>query len=488
MIPGRNGILPLLPFLYNKKIMRRSIMARGYSMDLTKGSVFKKFLFFSFPLLVTNLLQQFYHSADVIVVGKFAQNSTVALAAVGSTGQITALLLNLFVGLSVGANVVCAQRRGAGDRNGVYRVIGTSLLTSLVSGVFLAVVGFLLSKPLLTLMGSPQSVIEDATVYMQIIFLSKPASLIFNFGAAILRAHGDTKRPMYILTSTGIINVVLNLLFVIVFHLDSAGVALATTIASYVSAALVLFILFRESGEYNVSLSDVKFYKEEFAAIAKVGIPTGINSILFNISNVIVASTLNSLGEISVAAVSAATSLSNIVHTFGSSFTSAAVSFSGQNYGARRLDRIDRLLWQGSLLVLSLLLIANIVVTVFPTFFMGLFTSDVKVIQAGIPKLLLTTWGYMLYVIASMCNSCQRGFGKSIIPTIIDVGCICVVRLIWVLAVFPFLEQTIANLYIAYPISWTCCLIGQSINFYFVRKREWKKLTEEKKEEAFSMA
>ncbi len=459
-----------------------------HSMDLTKGSVFKKLLVFSFPLVVTNFLQQLYHSADVIVVGNFAQNPTIALAAVGSTSHITSLFLQLFVGLSVGVNVVCAQRRGAGDRSSVNRVIGTSLIVAVCSGAFLATVGFCLSPQLLTWLGSPASVIGDATTYMRIIFLGQPATLIYNFGAGILRAHGDTKRSMYILTSTGILNVILNLFFVLGFHLDAAGVALATVISNYISALLMLIILLRPSGEFNMSLSDIRFHKDIFQEMIKIGAPAGINGIFFSLSNVVMTSSFNALGAISVAAVSASSSISNVVHTLVSGFTVSAVSFSGQNYGARKLERVDKLLWQGSLLVVGILLSVNVAVTVNPRFFFLFFTSDPQVIKAGIPKLLLSSWGYILYMVAEMANACQRGFGKSVMPTAINLVCICAVRLVWILAVYPHLEQTLGYLCIAYPLSWFCSMLGQLVNYYFVRKREWKKLAEERAQTAIQTA
>lgn len=447
-------------------------MTKSNSVDLTSGSVLKKLLVFAFPILIGNLLQQLYHLADVVVAGNYSADSTVALAAVGSTGQISTLILNLVSGLAVGANIIIAQRVGAKDREGVRRATDTAIIASFFCGAAMAVVGIALSRPLLRLMGSPATVIDDAVTYMRINFLAQPASMVFNFSSAILRAHGETLRPMKILSFTGLVNVFLNLLFVIVFHWDVAGVAWASLIANVLSAILILLILFHPEGDYRLSFGRMRFHKESFISIVKVGVPVGLNSIMFSLSNVIVTAAVNSLGAIAVAGVSAATSVCNLLHTVAHAFFGACVSFSGQNFGAGKLDRIDRLLWQSILLVDGIFILISTALTLSPAFFLGLFTKEESIILAGTPKLLINSWGYVIFVVAEMTNACQRGFGKSVTPTVINVVGICGARLIWVLLIFPHLEQNTTFLFLCYPISWAFSAAGQLVNYFIVRKKE----------------
>jgi len=443
-------------------------MAR--SMDLTQGSVFKKLLVFAFPLLLTNLMQQFYHAADVIVVGNFAQDSTTSLAAVGSTGSITTLLLNLFLGLSVGANVICANRYGARDAEGLRRAMHTSILVSAISGVFIGAVGFFLAKPLLLMMGSPDTVIDAATTYMKIIFLGQPASLLYNFGAGILRAHGDTKRPMYILLSAGVVNVVLNLVFVIVFHLDSTGVALATIVAHYLSAAAILYILFSPHSETQMNWKELRLHLSELKKIAAIGIPSGINGMVFSLSNVIIVSRVNSFGDVVIAGNSAATSVDAFVYTVIAAFYSACIAFSGQNAGAKQYKRIDRLVLSSCVIVISLLVVINLFLTLFPEFFMGLFTDKPEVIAAGTPRMIILGWGYILYSVSEIALGSSRGMGKSFGPTLLNMFFICIPRILWVYFIFP-LNPIHTFLYWCYPVSWLLSGIAQ-VTYYILFRRK----------------
>ena len=281
-------------------------------MDLTNGSVAKVFVKFTIPIILSALMQQLYHAADMWVVGNFSQNSEVALGAVGASTHIVTLILNFFVGITTGANIVCANYIGAGNKEGLARAMRTSIASALVGGIFVSVVGCFAARPMLILLDTPEARIDEAVLYLRIVFIGKISALLYNAGAGILRAHGDSQRPMYILTGTGILNVVLNLIFVIFFHLDAAGVAAATAIASTVSAVLVLMILFHPQGEFGLNLLDVRIYLDELKQILRVGLPAGINSILFSISNLTVTSSLNGLGTQSVAGVSAANSIMNI--------------------------------------------------------------------------------------------------------------------------------------------------------------------------------
>ena len=302
-------------------------------MDLTEGSVLKKLLLFAIPIILTNILQQLYHAADMVVVGNFAKDSTTALAAVGSTASITSLCLNLFIGLAVGANVVCARLFGAKKEEELRRAMHTSVLLAALCGVGIGILGVIFSRPLLVMTGSPADVIDHATLYMQIIFMGQPGSLVYNFGAGILRSHGDTKRPMYILMSSGLVNVILNLVLVIGFHLDSAGVAIATVVSYYLSAAAVLWILFSPHGEFRLSFSELRLSKE-LRDVTGVGIPSGLNSMVFSLSNVIIISALNSLGGVVLAGNSAAHNVDATLYQVLVAFYTACISFTGQNCGA----------------------------------------------------------------------------------------------------------------------------------------------------------
>ncbi len=446
-------------------------MASRHSMDLTHGSVFKKLIVFAIPILLTNLLQAFYHAADVIVVGNFALDSKTALAAVGSSGAVTALLLNLFLGLSMGANVVCANFYGAHDREGLQKSMQTSMILATFCGLFVGAIGFFFAGPILTAMGVPESVLPDAITYMRIIFLGQPGSLVYNFGAGILRSHGDTKRPMYILMFSGFINVVLNLVFVAVFHLDSAGVALATTISHYISATIVLYLLSSPHGEQRLDLFHLHFYCDMASKIAKIGIPGGLNGIVFNISNVIIARAVFQLGDVVVAGNSAAGSLTDLVFQVLASLYAACVSFSGQNYGAKKFKRIDRLLWQSILLSMVLLLLISTVLNLFSHFFLRLYTPDEAVIEVGAVRLLIVSFSYVLYSVSEMAIGCLRGMGKSVVPTVLNAVMICVPRILWVWFVFPQFP-TFGVLYLCYGVSYIFSGVAQMICYLYYSKKD----------------
>ncbi|MBR3837871.1 MAG: MATE family efflux transporter [Clostridia bacterium] len=448
-------------------------MAARNSMDLTQGSVFKKLIVFVIPILLTNLLQQLYHTADVVVVGNFARDSQNALASVGSSGTVTTLLLNLFWGLSVGTNVICANFYGAGKKEELTRAMETSIAVAAVSGVVIGVVGFFLAEPILTAMGVPQGVLPNAVIYMKIIFLGQPGSLVYNFGASILRAHGDTKRPMTILFISGMVNVVLNLVFVAVFHLDSAGVALATTISNYVSAALILWILGNPHGEQHLDLRHLRVSAPLLKRIAVIGIPGGLNGIVFSVSNIIIARAIFTLGETVVAADSAGTSVTNLVYIVLTSFYSASISFSGQNYGAGQLGRIHQFLWRCVLLCGSLLFFVSTVVNLFPDFFMGLFTDNQAVIEAGRERLFVVSYSYVLYTVSETVIGCLRGMGKSVMPTALNAFFVCVPRIIWVAFVVP-IRPGLGMIYSCYAVSYVLSGIAQISAFYYYMAKEKK--------------
>lgn len=456
-------------------------MAAKHSMDLTRGSVAKNLLIFTIPILLTNLLQQLYQSADIVVVGNFASDPTVSLAAVGSTASITNLFLNLFLGLAIGANVVCANLFGAGDREALRRAMHSSILLAAVGGVLIGIAGYCATPFLLKeVMRSPEDVIGQATDYMRIIFLGQPGSLVFNFGAGILRSRGDTKRPMYILSATGVVNVLLNLVFVACFGWDAAGVALATVISMYVSAAVVLWILFHSQGEYHLSFKELRLAKRETLNIVKIGIPCGLNGIVFSVSNVVIVKGLNALGSTVLAGNSAASNVDTITYQILTAFYSAAVSFAGQNYGAKNLKRIDKLLAWAIGLSISFVLVADVFLFAFPNFFLRLFTKDAAVAAVGISRVYIMGSGYVIYCISEITIGCTRGMGKSLMPTVLNAFFICVPRILWVLAIYPHLANGVpAHDYVmllwCYPISWTLSAIAQLGSYFYYRNQEGKR-------------
>jgi putative MATE family efflux protein len=447
-------------------------------MDLTHGPVMKKMIVFAIPILLSALLQQTYHAADMIVVGNFAKDSTASLAAVGAVGSINALFLNLFLGLSVGANVICANLYGAGKKNQLRTAMHTSVAVGVISGLLLAVLGIVFSRSMLVLIDCPQTVIDEATTYLRILFIGQPASLLYNFGSGILRAHGDTKRPMYILTVTGLINVLLNLVFVIVFHLDSAGVALATTVANYLSAAVILTILLHPAGEYRLSLKELSLEKREVVRIAKIGIPCSLNGIVFSLANLLVTSAYNTLGAVALASNSAAGNMDVILHQILASFSAACVSFAGQNYGAKNLKRIDKLLWQSVLISVCAVMLVNAFTFTFPEFFMRIFTKDPDVIALGTTRIFVFGGGYVLFSLADMAIGCLRGMGKTLAPTILNATFVCLPRMIWVALIFP-LHPTYNFLLICYPLSWALSSTAQFICYLYYRRKEGKLLSVE---------
>ena len=443
-------------------------MKSGSTMDLTTGSITKRLLVFVIPIFITNLVQQLYNAADAAVVGRFA--GAISLAAVGSTGTATNMLLNIFVGLATGTNIICARLRGAGKQEELERAMHASLVLAALSGLLAAVLGLFLTRPMLQLMGLSESIIGEATVYMTVFLLGSPASLLFNFSAGILRAHGDAKHPMIILMTSGIINIALNLLFVIVFHLDSLGVALATVASQIYTAVAVLWILFNPRGEYRMQLKRLKFMPKEIGVIASIGIPCGLNGLVFSLSNMILQSAVFTFSDVVVAGSAASNKMTNILYVIISSFYSACVSFAGQCSGRGDQRRIDALLIRAILLSAGFMAACDLLLTVFPTQVLSIFTTDPAVAKAGAEQMLVVGWAYILYCVCEMTLACLRGMGQSGIPTLLNVIGICIPRLIWIFFIFP-MNRTIPMLYLCYPVSYVIASTGQMSFYLRCRKR-----------------
>lgn len=439
--------------------------------DLTKGSVLKNFILFIIPIVLSGVMQQLYNTADTLVVGKFVGD--VALAAVGSTGSVTHLILNIFIGLSVGTNVICARFYGAGNSEGLSRAIHTSILLSVASGVFLAIVGFVFSKPLLALMGTPYDVIDSAALYMRIFFLGSPFSMLYNFGSAILRAAGDTKRPFYIMLISGVVNVALNLFCVLVLKIGVAGVAIGTIASQFVSAVMVIYILVKSNGEFNLNLKKLRLYKRELGQIMAIGIPSGLNGIMFSLSNVIIQSTVNSFGKAAVAGQAAASNIETYGFLLQSSVEQGAVSFAGQNMGAKKFNRVRR---TAVVALCSSLFFAFAYMAV--SFFagdviLGLFADEASrdsVIQMGLLKLLTSASGFFLIAPMQALCGVLKGMGKVISVTAINAFFICFMRVLWIAFIFP-LNPVLKTVYLSHPVSWALSSTAITI-VYFIERRK----------------
>ena len=430
------------------RIHRRS--AR-YEMDMTTGPLLPKVLAFSGPLILTGILQLLYNAADIVVVGRFAGPQ--ALAAVGSTGALINLLVNVFMGLSVGASVVVARAYGAGDNRSVSTGVHTAITVAGVAGVLVGVLGFVASHPLLKWMGSPDDVLDMATLYMKIFFVGMPANMLYNFGAAILRAVGDTRRPLYYLTVSGILNVLLNLLLVIVFHMGVAGVAIATVASQVMSMTLVMICLIRSDGPIHLDLRKLRIHLSQLVEIVRVGLPAGLQGSLFSISNVLIQSSVNSFGSLVMAGNSAGSNLEGFVYTSMNAIHQADLTFASQNLGAGQFKRVRRVMWVCLGTVTAIGLGMGLVFLAFGNQLVSIYNSDPEVIHYGMTRLKIILPTYFLCGLMDVMVGQLRGVGYSILPMMISLTGACLLRVVWIYTFFAA-NPTLEVLYISYPVSW----------------------------------
>ena len=430
------------------RIHRRS--AR-YEMDMTTGPLLPKVLAFSGPLILTGILQLLYNAADIVVVGRFAGPQ--ALAAVGSTGALINLLVNVFMGLSVGASVVVARAYGAGDNRSVSTGVHTAITVAGVAGVLVGVLGFVASHPLLKWMGSPDDVLDMATLYMKIFFIGMPANMLYNFGAAILRAVGDTRRPLYYLTVSGILNVLLNLVLVIGFHMGVAGVAIATVASQVMSMALVMICLIRSDGPIHLDLRKLRIHLSQLWEIVRVGLPAGLQGSLFSISNVLIQSSVNSFGSLVMAGNSAGSNLEGFVYTSMNAIHQADLTFASQNLGAGQFKRVRRVMWVCLGTVTAIGLGMGLAFLVFGNQLVGVYNSDPEVIYYGMARLKIILPTYFLCGLMDVMVGQLRGVGYSILPMMISLTGACLLRVVWIYTFFAA-NPTLEVLYFSYPVSW----------------------------------
>lgn len=440
-------------------------------MDMCSGSVLKKLLMFSLPLMASGVLQLLFNAADVIVVGQFAGDNS--MGAVGSTSSLINLFTNLFVGLSVGANVVAARAHGANSASDMHDTVHTSMLLSLICGTILAIVGFILAPEMLVLMEATENLLPLAVTYLRIYFLGMPAMMVYNFGGAILRAVGDTKRPLYFLTAAGVINVLLNLLFVIVLKMDVAGVALATVISQCISAGLTVMCLIKDNTEIHLDIRKLRIRRRILFAVMRVGLPAGFQGTIFSLSNVVIQSSINSFGsDAIVSGNSAAASIEGFIYMAMNTFYQAAISFTGQHMGAKKYSRIPKILASSLLCVTATGLILGWAAFMLGRPLLGIYSNSSIVVDAGMARLSVIATTYALCGMMDVMVGMLRGLGYSIMPMIVSLLGACGLRILWIATVFQIPEyHSPRTVYLSYPMSWGITLLVHIICYVFVWKR-----------------
>lgn len=447
---------------------------KKYEMDMCSGSILKKMLMFTLPLMLSSILQLLFNAADIVVVGRFAGDNS--LAAVGSTTALINLLTNLFVGLSIGANVTAARNYGGKREDALSRTVHTAVTISIISGVILTVIGVVGTKEMLRLMSTPDEIIDLAADYLRIYFAGITATTIYNFGSALLRAIGDTKRPLYYLLAAGAVNVVLNLLFVIVFKMDVSGVALATIISESLSAFLVIRCLMRETGAIKLELKKLRVHKAELISIIRIGLPAGFQGIVFALSNVVIQSSVNLFGNIVVAGNSAAANIEGFVYMAMNSFYQATLSFMSQNFGAGEYKRLNKILACGELCVVAVGLVLGNAAVLFGNQLLSIYSDSPEVIAAGMVRLHYISKVYFLCGIMDVLVGALRGIGYSVLPMVVSLLGACGLRLLWIATVFQIPQfHKIEVVYLSYAITWIITAGVHFLCYVIVRKRVTKK-------------
>ena len=454
--------------------MRTKEQKKTYEMDMCSGSILKKMLIFTIPLMCSSILQLLFNAADIVVVGRFAGDNS--LAAVGSNTALINLLTNLFVGLSIGANVAAARFYGAKQGGEVKKTVHTAMLLSIFSGIILTVIGVIGARQILIWMQTPSEVLELAVLYLRIYFVGMTGTMIYNFGSALLRAVGDTKRPLYYLFGAGCVNIVLNLLFVICFHMDVAGVALATVISEAISALLVLRCMIKEKGSIHLELRELHIYPDKFVQILKVGLPAGFQGIVFALSNVVIQSSINLFGATVVAGNSAAANIEGFVYMAMNSFYQATISFTSQNFGAGKQERINRIALTGEFCVIVVGLVFGNACVLFGHPLLGIYSSSPAVIESGMHRLRIIARTYALCGIMDVMVGALRGVGYSIMPMIVSLIGACGLRLLWLATVFQIDRyHTVTTVYLSYPITWIITLSVHILCFVLIRRKQMGK-------------
>ena len=439
-----------------------------YEIDMCNGTLMDKLIVFAVPLMISGVLQLMFNAVDIIVVGRYSGSQS--LAAVGSTTALINIFTNLFIGISLGANVLAARFYAAGRDEEMSETVHTAIMVALISGVVMALVGFGLSRKALELMGSPDDVIDLSTLYMRIYFLGMPFFMLYNYGAAILRAVGDTRRPLLFLIVAGIVNAVLNVILVVKFHMAVEGVAIATVVSQFISCVLVLWCLWKSESSYQLRFSKLRINASYLGQIFQVGVPAGIQSVVINFSNALLQSSVNSFGSTAMAGYTAANNLLGFLYASVNSVTQACMSFTSQNLGVKKFERMDRVLIDCGIISL---VIAGTVGTTFYLFgpeILQIYTKEPDVIQAGMEIISITTIPYFLCGIMDLIPGALRGMGRSGVPMVLSIIGTVGTRIVWIYGVFPR-YRSLFILFISYPVSWIITISLQVVCFLLVRKQ-----------------
>lgn len=445
-------------------------MYKKNEIDLTQGSVFIKLIQFSVPLIFSSLLQILFNTADRIVVGQYC--SSASFSAVTSTGSLINLLVNLFTGLSIGTNIVAANYFGAGKKKEINETVHTAILLSFYSGIILTVIGIIFAKPILIAMGAQNDFLDLAVIYLRIYFGGITATMVYNFGSALLRAKGDTKRPLYILTIAGVINFLLNLFFVIVCKMSVDGVGYATVLSQVFASIAVIFLLVRENDEFHLDFHKLKMNSHIFTKIVKIGVPAGFQGIMFSFSNVIIQSSVNSFGEIVINGNGAAADLEGFVYFTMNGFAQGALTFCSQNLGARKIDRIKKVVIVASLAVVVMSGLGSLIFLFFGRNLIGFYQDNPKIIDAGMMRIHVIITCYYLCGIMDVLANSLRGIGYSMLPFITSLTGACIFRIIYLFTIFRMERfHNPITIYLSYPFSWTLTITANLIIFIVVFRR-----------------
>lgn len=442
-------------------------------LDMLNGSIWNKLPVFALPIAATGILEQLFNASDIAIVGNFAQtDKTAAVAAVGANSPIIGLILNLFIGIALGANVVIANAIGRDDKQTVQKAVHTSMVVSVIGGVLVAIIGELIAEPLLTVLNVPDDVLELALLYLRIYFLGMPVILLYNFEAAIFRSIGETKMPLIALTLSGILNVLLNLFFVIVLKMSVNGVATATVLANVVSAGILYIKLVKSDKYIKVEFKKLRIDGKVFAKIMQIGLPAGIQSAVFAVANIVIQGAINSLGTVVIAASSAAFNIEIIAYNVMNSFSQACTTFVGQNFGANKIDRCKKTLFLCLIEDAIASSTAILIVLITGKFLLSIFNNDPEVIEIGYTRLVIIFIAYIFSMLYEVMSGYLRGFGFSLVPAILTTVGVCVLRIIWINTVFPA-NRTFVTIMTAYPVSLatTAVLIFIALIIYRPSKR-----------------
>lgn len=437
-------------------------------VNMLEGPLLGPIFLFAMPLFITSVLQLAFNAVDIIVVGKFTGHH--ALAAVGATGPVINLLVTMFMGISIGASVIMGQNVGARDFKNAQDTLHTAIGISILGGILVLFVGIFTAMPLLRLMQTPPEVIELAGEYLKIYYIGMPGFMVYNFGAALLRAIGDSRRPMYFLTISGIFNVICNLIFVVVFKMGVAGVAIATSISQYIAAALIVASLLKADGYMKLSFDKIRISKDKALGMMKIGLPAGFQGALFSISNILIQSGINSFGSVVMAGNTAAGNLEGFVYMGMNAVYQTSLSFTSQNMGAKQYDRVKKIFWTCVRVVIVVGLVLGVGAWLLGDKLLRLYTDEPEVIKYGVERLGVVSATYFICGIMDTMVGGLRGMGYSITPMIVSLTAVCILRMIWIATIFQSIHTPVV-LYLSYPVSWTIAAIGHYVNYLYAMKK-----------------